>query len=236
MTQVFFFSKTFVFGIVLQFLFDKNIESKTYPINARDLGILAGKTHDIGKYSKEFQNRIKNNGPKVDLSLNTPVLPAFLNSEQTLGHVFFLRMLYSCLVDADFLDTANFMLNEPYLDTDCLPYCLGRLFAVLEKIQSGANPGLNSTIMDKYFNSASATPAVIFPPLMNLSENHLKKLRRDKPGYAVNLEKERNEIVSKLPISYPARMTLAEQGSFQLGYYHQNIALYTKKQEDTENG
>ena len=121
-------------------------------------------------------------------------------------------------------------------DTDYLPYCLGRLFAVLEKIQSDANPGLNSTIKDKYFNSASATPAVIFPPLMNLSENHLKKLRRDKTGYAITLEKERNEIVSKLPISYPARMTLAEQGSFQLGYYHQNVALYTKKQEDTENG
>ena len=120
-------------------------------------------------------------------------------------------------------------------ETSNLPYCLGRLFAVLEKIQTDANPGLNSTIKDKYFSSASATPAVIFPPLINLSENHLKKLHRDKPGYAITLERERNEIMNLLPISYPARMTLPEQGAFQLGYYHQHTALYTKKQEETEN-
>lgn len=120
-------------------------------------------------------------------------------------------------------------------ETDYLPYCLGRLFAIYEKIQSDANPGLNSTIRDKYFNSASSTPAVIFPTLDNLSKSHLKKLRRDKPGYAVNLEKELMEIVSKLDISFPARMSLPEQGSFQLGYYHQVAALYTKKQEDSEN-
>ncbi len=121
-------------------------------------------------------------------------------------------------------------------NTDYLPYCLGRLFAVYEKIQSDATPGLNSTIKDKYFNSASAIPAVVFPTLDKLSHTHLKKLRRDKPGYAVALEKERDEIVNKLPICYPARMTLPEQGAFQLGYYHQVTAFYTKKQEDIENG
>ena len=130
-------------------------------------------------------------------------------------------------------EVLNVSLNR---ETACPPYCLGRLFAVLEKIQSDANPGLNSTIKDKYFNSASATPAVVFPILINLSENHLKKLRRDKPGYAITLERERNEIMNLLPISYPARMTLPEQGAFQLGYYHQHTALYTKKQEETENG
>ncbi|MGN1347288.1 MAG: type I-C CRISPR-associated protein Cas8c/Csd1 [Eubacteriales bacterium] len=121
-------------------------------------------------------------------------------------------------------------------ETDYVPYCLGRLFAVYEKIQSAANPGLNSTIKDKYFSSASATPAVIFPTLDNLSKNHLKKLRRDHPGFAVNLEKQLLEIADKLPIQYPARMTLAQQGSFQLGYYHQVTTFYTKKQEDIENG
>lgn len=121
-------------------------------------------------------------------------------------------------------------------ETDYVPYCLGRLFAVLEKIQADANPGLNSTIRDKYFSSASATPAVVFPSLINLAQNHLKKLRRDNGRFAVNLEKLLLEIADRLPERYPARMTLAEQGAFQLGYYHQITALYTKKQEENENG
>ena len=39
------------------------------------------------------------------------------------------------------------------------PYVLGRLFSVLEAIQDAANPGINTTIKDRYFNSACATPA-----------------------------------------------------------------------------
>ncbi|MGN1410679.1 MAG: type I-C CRISPR-associated protein Cas8c/Csd1 [Eubacteriales bacterium] len=120
-------------------------------------------------------------------------------------------------------------------ETDYIPYCLGRLFALYEDIQSAANPGINSTIKDKYFNSASASPAVIFPTLDNLSKNHLKKIRGDKPGLAVFYEKQILEITDKLPIRYPARMTLPEQGSFQLGYYHQVAARFTKKQEENEN-
>ena len=58
-----------------------------------------------------------------------------------------------------------------------IPYTLGRLFSVLEAIQAAANPGINATIKDKYFNSAAATPAVIFPILINLAQKHLKKLR-----------------------------------------------------------
>lgn len=64
-------------------------------------------------------------------------------------------------------------LNE---NSSYLPYVLGRLFSVLEGLQNAANPGINSTIKDKYFNSAAATPATIFPLLLNLSEKHLRKL------------------------------------------------------------
>ena len=51
-------------------------------------------------------------------------------------------------------------LNE---QTNYLPYLLGRLFAVLEGLQQSASPGINTTIKDRYFNSASATPAIVFP-------------------------------------------------------------------------
>lgn len=64
-------------------------------------------------------------------------------------------------------------LNE---NTNYLPYLLGRLFSVLENLQSAANPGINTTIKDKYFTSAGATPSVVFPTLVNLAQKHLRKL------------------------------------------------------------
>lgn len=112
-----------------------------------------------------------------------------------------------------------------------IPYQLGRLFSVLERIQMSANPDINATIKDKYFNSASATPAVVFPVIVNLSQKHLKKLN-DKKGLQITLETELTSILSKLGDTYPIRLTLAEQGSFQLGYYHQTQERYRSKKED----
>lgn len=104
-----------------------------------------------------------------------------------------------------------------------IPYNLGRLFSVLEAIQSAANPNINTTIKDKFFGSASATPAVVFPSLINLAQKHLRKLDG---GLAVTCSRQLEEIMEKLPEQYPARLSLPEQGSFQLGYYHQTIVRY----------
>ncbi len=101
-----------------------------------------------------------------------------------------------------------------------VPYQLGRLFCVLEAIQLAANPGINSTIKDKYFNSASATPAVVFPVLVNLAQKHLKKIGGGLQGM---FEKQLGEIFDKLSENYPQRLNLPQQGAFQLGYYHQTM-------------
>ena len=116
-------------------------------------------------------------------------------------------------------------------DASNVPYTLGRLFSVLEAIQAAANPGINTTIKDKYFNSAAATPAVIFPVLINLAQKHLKKLRGSNAGLAVFYEKQLTELCSRIGEQYPSHMNLPQQGSFQLGYYHQTQARYQKKEE-----
>ena len=59
-------------------------------------------------------------------------------------------------------------------------YVLGRLFSVLESIQMDANPGIKATIRDRYFNSACAAPASVFPVLIKLKNSHMKKLEREK--------------------------------------------------------
>lgn len=118
---------------------------------------------------------------------------------------------------------------NPACDTPA--YVLGRLFSVYEAIQSAANPGINTTIKDKYFNSAAATPAVIFPILGNLAQKHLKKLKSSNRGLCVFYEKQLGEVASLLDTSFPARMSLPQQGAFQLGYYHQTQDRYQKKED-----
>ncbi len=112
-----------------------------------------------------------------------------------------------------------------------IPYHLGCLFSVYEAIQADANPGIKSTIRDKYFNSAAATPAIIFPILGKLAQNHLRKLRSSNMGAYVNYEKKLQALTDILGKEFPARLNLPQQGSFQLGYYHQTQARYTKKEE-----
>lgn len=109
-------------------------------------------------------------------------------------------------------------------------YQLGRLFAVLEKTQEEAyDNGLNSTIKDRYFSAASASPVAVFPRVLRLHAHHLDKLAN--PGRRTNIEKLVQEICSGLPASdgFPAHLPLDDQGRFFLGYYHQRQALFTKK-------
>ena len=106
------------------------------------------------------------------------------------------------------------------------PYVLGRLFAVLEGIQQTANPGINATIKDRFFNSACATPAAVFPILLKLSNSHLKKMDAGKTVY---WSRQLGELLERLGTDFPAHQTLQEQGAFILGYYHQTQKRFEKK-------
>ena len=168
--------------------------------------------------------------------LNGVTLRIRAEREVTRGRAAVLKAYYRKLQEA--VNRENPDIPEEVLqvslnpDSTSTPYILGRLFSVLEDIQEAANPGINTTIKDKYFNSAAATPAVIFPVLTNLAQKHLKKLRGSNRGLSVAYEKQLGELYSKLDgTAYPTRMNLPQQGSFQLGYYHQTQARYQKKEE-----
>ena len=108
-------------------------------------------------------------------------------------------------------------------------YRLGRLFAVLEKIQEEANPGLNATIRDRYYGAASSTPVAVFTTLLRLKNAHLKKLL---PGRTTVFEKLLGEVLGPLN-DFPKHLPLPDQGRFALGYYHQRQDFFTKKTDDT---
>lgn len=116
------------------------------------------------------------------------------------------------------------------LNPDCndKAYVLGRLFSVLETIQSAANPGIKATIRDRYFNSASATPSVVFPTLVNLALKHLGKLE-EKPAHFY--EQQMEELMDRLGVALPDRMNRSQQGAFQLGYFQQKRHHFAKKED-----
>lgn len=113
-------------------------------------------------------------------------------------------------------------LNEQNRSTG---YMLGRLFALLEKAQEDASPGLNATIRDRYFGAASASPGSVFPILLRLAQHHIAKAE-----YGRYTDKRIEEVISGID-RFPAHLGLEEQGQFVLGYYQQRQALYLKSEK-----
>ena len=106
-------------------------------------------------------------------------------------------------------------------------YVCGRLFAVLEKLQRDASgTKLNRTIKDAYFASASAKPAMVFPKLIRLAQNHLNKVKSE-AYYSILL----GEIMDKLNGEFPETLLLQDQGRFIVGYYQQYQSFFEKKEK-----
>lgn len=121
---------------------------------------------------------------------------------------------------------------EMALDTEqpSVGYQLGRLFAALEKIQEEGNPGINTTIRERYYGAACSSPVTVFGTLLRLKNHHLPKI--ENRGRAKNLERIVGEIMDHID-DFPAHLDLHEQGRFAIGYYHQRQDFFTKKEDKT---
>lgn len=107
-------------------------------------------------------------------------------------------------------------------------YVTGRLFALLEKIQSDSAGGdLNATIKDRFFSAASATPGIAFPRLIRLSQHHLAKMD---VGQKIYYERQLGEVMNKLD-GFAQHLNLQEQGLFAVGYFHQRQDLFTSRKD-----
>lgn len=111
-------------------------------------------------------------------------------------------------------------------------YLLGRLLAVVERIQQEAMGDLNASVIDRYFSGASASPATVFPRLLKNMRNHIRKAKDSdqKRGAAFWLDKKADEIMSSIP-EFPAFLPIEQQGLFILGYHHQRNDLWKKKND-----
>jgi CRISPR-associated protein Csd1 len=117
------------------------------------------------------------------------------------------------------------VLNEDFAEPG---YRLGRLFAVLEKLQDDAI-GASAGIRDRYYGAASATPVIVFPQLLRKAPHHLSKLGGGQETY---FEKLIQTVFAGLlpPAPFPRVLTLEQQGLFAVGYYHQRQALFMKRE------
>ena len=106
------------------------------------------------------------------------------------------------------------------------PYLLGRLFSMLEKAQLDALGKVGTTIRNRYFSSASATPAIVFPQLLKLAQHHFAKAE-----YGASMDRRVQELLDDIH-GFPARLSLQDQGIFTIGYYHQNNANYRKSEKE----
>ena len=134
----------------------------------------------------------------------------------------------------------NYGISEKELTVDLntergsVPYNLGRLFAAMETVQEEAawvdERKLNSTIADRYFDSACATPGIVFPVIGKLNNTHLCKLRKNGRGGAkAKLIADLNMKIHARTEHYPSRLTLEEQGDFVMGYWCQRQDFFTTK-------
>lgn len=147
----------------------------------------------------------------------------------------YLTRKYRYSATKPYQEALNMALNE---QCDIPAYLLGRLFAVLEKLQQEAIPGINATIKDRYFTSACASPRSVFPTLVHLSTHHVSKTADEYGKYRdsqirdiINMLKAPDHVLAKNGPPYPSRLSIDEQGLFVVGYYHQVKAFYVPKSD-----
>ncbi len=99
-------------------------------------------------------------------------------------------------------------------------YLCGELLAVFDQIQNAALGKINATVIDKHYGRVSASPSTTLGQLFRNAQNHLRKLRGEKPAYAAKLENDLATVSKKLIDVPDGQLTLTDQARFALGYYH----------------
>jgi CRISPR-associated protein Csd1 len=146
-------------------------------------------------------------------------------------------LLRLCLNDV--IKGGRSMTESLDLGQDEPAYLCGRMLAEYEGLQEtvyrvAGEAKINVTVGDRYFSLASTNPSVAFPKIEQLARTHFRKLRRDKPGAMVAIERRVIELHERLGARYPPPLDLVGQGRFALGYYHQKAERYRQIAESQE--
>jgi CRISPR-associated protein Csd1 len=148
-----------------------------------------------------------------------------------------LALIKLCLLRPRSLPCPNHQTNT-YVMTESLnreshdsAYQCGRLFAVFDRLQYLAQGQVNAGVTERFYASASVTPALVMGRLFRNAQFHLAKAGG---GAAENVRKDFEEITCALGQEFKPTLTLEEQGRFALGYYHQKAEYRRRSTERKE--
>jgi CRISPR-associated protein Csd1 len=114
-------------------------------------------------------------------------------------------------------------------------YLSGRLFAVLEDLQRVSawayGQRINTTFTDRYFGRAVTNPMVAIVAGRRDARAWLKRLRRERPGWAAAYEKRLDDLFNQLAEvgGMPLGAVVTQQAAFILGYHQQRAALRAER-------
>jgi CRISPR-associated protein Csd1 len=148
-----------------------------------------------------------------------------------------LALIKACLLRSPNSQNNNSQTKDKAM-TECLnpesrdpAYLCGRLFAVFDRLQYLAQGGVNAGVVERYYASASTTPALVMGRLFRNAQFHLAKAEG---GVAGNAAKDFEAITCALGDQFPATLDLEGQGRFALGYYHQKAEYRRRTAERKE--
>ncbi len=115
-------------------------------------------------------------------------------------------------------------------------YTLGRLMAVLERMQQEAMENVNASVVDRYFSAASAAPKSVFVRLMKNARHHVRKAQDDpdRGGTVFRLDRLVDELADRFDPEqngFPSHLDLEQQGLFVLGYHQMRRWLWMPGEE-----
>ncbi len=112
-------------------------------------------------------------------------------------------------------------------DTGDAAYQCGRLLAVLAEAQAKAHDYQleGAGVTERYFGTAMASPASVFPILLKLNRHHLNKISKSDKyrGHGRFLDEAIQDVLTKVS-EFPRTLDLHAQGRFAIGFYQQKAA------------
>ena len=106
-------------------------------------------------------------------------------------------------------------------------YQCGRLLAVLAEAQAKAHDYQleGAGVAERYFGTAMASPASVFPLLLKLNRHHLNKIGKSDnyKGHKRFLDEAIQDVMTKVN-EFPRTLDLHAQGRFAIGFYQQKAA------------
>lgn len=138
-------------------------------------------------------------------------------------------LLKACLVRTH--KKENQMSTHLNPSTSDSAYQCGRLLAVFDRLQYLALGEVGAGVVERFYASASSTPALVMGRLFRSAQFHLAKTGG---GVSTNIEKELEQITELIGPNFPESLDLEGQGRFALGFYHQKAEFRRRTERKSQ--